>query len=55
MNLKNYWNKKHHTQHCIEACWVLARRFSTEVPELEYNQEEGDTRFILHTKHACDS
>ena len=34
---------------------MLTGRFSTEVPELKSNQEEADTRLVLHTKPACDS
>ena len=32
---------------------MATRSFCTEAPER--NQEEGDTRLVLHTKHACDS
>ena len=34
---------------------MLTRSFSTEVPELKFNQEKADTCFMLHTKHASDN
>ena len=34
--------------------WVLTNSLSTEVPKLKCNQEEGNTRLVLHTKHARD-
>ena len=34
---------------------MLARSFSTDVPELNSNQEEADTHLLMHTKHAYDS
>ena len=30
---------------------VLTNSLSTEVPKLKYNQEEGNTRLVLHTAY----
>ena len=35
-----------------EECWKLGLTGIEAVPELQSNHEEGDTRMILHAKHA---
>ena len=36
------------------VCYKITSQSVTEVPQLSSNQEEADTKLLLHTKHAID-
>ena len=61
--LADEWKKEYYRNHLVNKsffisfenkCWKLTTDNIEDVPELFSDQEEADTRILLHTKHAYD-